>query len=70
MTLKTDRSRGQARAAAKRRAIGKDIDMRVRAALAERVPATANAVSARLRISYDAARRSLIRLGLWEPRER
>jgi predicted ArsR family transcriptional regulator len=64
--LKTDLSRGQERAAAKRAAIGKDIDQRVEAALAEGVPANAKAVSARLGLSYHQARRALIRLDLWK----
>jgi hypothetical protein len=61
-------AKGRMLAAAKRRRIGADIDERVSQALADGVPADARAISARLRISYPAARRALIRLGLWRSR--
>jgi hypothetical protein len=63
-----DLSRGVQRAAAKRLAISADTDERVTRALAEGVAADARALSARLRISYHQARRSLIRLGCWKAR--
>lgn len=63
-----DLSRGVQRAAAKRLAISADTDERVSWALAEGVAADARALSARLGISYHRARRSLIRLGLWQAR--
>lgn len=59
---------GRRLAAAKRRRIGADIDERVSQALADGVPADARAISARVRISYHAARRALVRLGLWRSR--
>lgn len=61
-------AKGRTRAAAMRRRIGADIDERVSQALAEGVPADARAISSRLRISYHAARRALVRLGLWRSR--
>lgn len=67
MTVKyrADLVRGQKRAAAKRRRLGKEIDDMVRAAIAAGDAPDARALEARLGISYFAARRSLKRQGLW-----
>lgn len=64
----SDLARGQERAAAKRAAIGRDIDMRVKAAASQGVTLDAKAIAARAGLSYAQVRRSLIRLRLWRPR--